>query len=274
MGIEDNDWVELFNDNGVFVQRCAVSARIPEGTVFVVPRHRAHHQCPEVAAARQTGGHEQLADPHPPEAAADGSAVTPSSPILQLLGADRRQPRHARVSQKVEGVSCNERTSTTGMVFTSGQVHRLPHLLSIACKNIWTDRKGAEYMWWNNVETRPGVGYPTQWENQEHFGRLGVRPGLRRGAPNEARGCTASSAGWRNSTSTPICPAWKTTTSRSPSATPTCSKRPRATTSRPPSQSRRSTGKPMHIESGPNWDDDLGGSQLYARNDPNRQNLR
>jgi len=35
LGIEDNDWVELFNDNGVFVQRCAVSSRIPEGTVFV-----------------------------------------------------------------------------------------------------------------------------------------------------------------------------------------------------------------------------------------------
>jgi nitrate reductase alpha subunit len=35
MGIQDNDWVELFNDNGVFVQRCIVSARIPSGTVFV-----------------------------------------------------------------------------------------------------------------------------------------------------------------------------------------------------------------------------------------------
>ena len=43
------------------------------------------------------------------------------------------------------------------------------HTCSIACKNLWTDRKGAEYMWWNNVETRPGSGYPTQWENQEHF---------------------------------------------------------------------------------------------------------
>jgi nitrate reductase beta subunit len=29
------------------------------------------------------------------------------------------------------------------------------HTCSIACKNIWTDRKGAEYMWWNNVETKP-----------------------------------------------------------------------------------------------------------------------
>ena len=34
------------------------------------------------------------------------------------------------------------------------------HTCSIACKNVWTDRKGAEYMWWNNVETKPGTGYP------------------------------------------------------------------------------------------------------------------
>ncbi len=35
LGIRDNDWVELFNDNGVFVQRAIVSARIPQGAVFV-----------------------------------------------------------------------------------------------------------------------------------------------------------------------------------------------------------------------------------------------
>ncbi|HDH26408.1 MAG TPA: nitrate reductase subunit alpha, partial [Actinobacteria bacterium] len=35
LGITDNDWVELFNDNGVFVQRCVTSSRIPRGTVFV-----------------------------------------------------------------------------------------------------------------------------------------------------------------------------------------------------------------------------------------------
>ena len=40
------------------------------------------------------------------------------------------------------------------------------HTCSIACKNIWTDRKGAEYMWWNNVETKPGTGYPGTWEDQ------------------------------------------------------------------------------------------------------------
>jgi nitrate reductase beta subunit len=40
------------------------------------------------------------------------------------------------------------------------------HACSISCKNIWTDRRGAEYMWWNNVETKPGVGYPKKWEDQ------------------------------------------------------------------------------------------------------------
>jgi nitrate reductase alpha subunit len=35
LGIQDNDWVEVFNDNGVFVQRAIVSARIPAGAVFV-----------------------------------------------------------------------------------------------------------------------------------------------------------------------------------------------------------------------------------------------
>ena len=35
LGIDDNDWVELINDHGVFVQRAAVSSRIPRGSVFV-----------------------------------------------------------------------------------------------------------------------------------------------------------------------------------------------------------------------------------------------
>ena len=41
------------------------------------------------------------------------------------------------------------------------------HTCSIPCKNVWTNRKGAEYMWFNNVECKPGIGYPKKWENQE-----------------------------------------------------------------------------------------------------------
>ncbi|HEX7009923.1 MAG TPA: nitrate reductase subunit beta [Phycisphaeraceae bacterium] len=40
---------------------------------------------------------------------------------------------------------------------------------TLACKNVWTNREGAEYMFWNNVETKPGIGYPKQWENQDKY---------------------------------------------------------------------------------------------------------
>ena len=43
------------------------------------------------------------------------------------------------------------------------------HTCSITCKNTWTNREGAEYMYFNNVETRPGVGYPRHWEDQEKW---------------------------------------------------------------------------------------------------------
>lgn len=32
------------------------------------------------------------------------------------------------------------------------------HTCSVTCKNTWTNRPGAEYMWFNNVETKPGSG--------------------------------------------------------------------------------------------------------------------
>lgn len=33
-----------------------------------------------------------------------------------------------------------------------------------ACKATWTFSKGQEYMWWNNVETKPYGGYPQHWD--------------------------------------------------------------------------------------------------------------
>ncbi len=38
------------------------------------------------------------------------------------------------------------------------------HTCSIACKKQWTDGDGMDYMYWNNVETRPGQGYPKNWD--------------------------------------------------------------------------------------------------------------
>ena len=43
------------------------------------------------------------------------------------------------------------------------------HTCSITCKNVWTSRDGVEYAWFNNVETKPGVGFPNEWENQDKW---------------------------------------------------------------------------------------------------------
>ena len=43
------------------------------------------------------------------------------------------------------------------------------HTCSITCKNVWTNREGVEYAWFNNVETKPGIGYPKDWENQKRW---------------------------------------------------------------------------------------------------------
>jgi nitrate reductase beta subunit len=43
------------------------------------------------------------------------------------------------------------------------------HTCSVTCKNVWTSREGMEYAWFNNVETKPGVGYPKDWENQARW---------------------------------------------------------------------------------------------------------
>jgi nitrate reductase beta subunit len=43
------------------------------------------------------------------------------------------------------------------------------HTCSVTCKNVWTSREGVEYAWFNNVETKPGVGYPKEWENQNKW---------------------------------------------------------------------------------------------------------
>ena len=43
------------------------------------------------------------------------------------------------------------------------------HTCSVTCKNVWTNREGVEYAWFNNVETKPGIGYPKEWENQQKW---------------------------------------------------------------------------------------------------------
>ncbi|MDB1086770.1 nitrate reductase subunit beta [Streptomyces sp. ACA25] len=62
------------------------------------------------------------------------------------------------------------------------------HTCSVTCKQAWTNRTGVEYVWFNNVETRPGQGYPRRYEDQETWqggwelnkrGRLSLKSGGR-----------------------------------------------------------------------------------------------
>jgi nitrate reductase beta subunit len=142
------------------------------------------------------------------------------------------------------------------------------HTCSIACKNIWTDRKGAEYMWWNNVETKPGTGFPTRWEDQEkyhggweiHNGKLRLR--------STSKGKTIFNIFHHPSQPTmdDYYEPWTYDYQHLFNA-PEGADQP---TARPLSMV---TGKPIEVEAGPNWDDDLGGSPVYAANDPNLEGL-
>ncbi|CEA04349.1 respiratory nitrate reductase beta chain [Pseudomonas saudimassiliensis] len=56
------------------------------------------------------------------------------------------------------------------------------HTCSTACKLMWTNRNGREFMYWNNVESQPGLGYPRDYQNMgggfdaEGALRLGRQP--------------------------------------------------------------------------------------------------
>lgn len=142
------------------------------------------------------------------------------------------------------------------------------HTCSLACKNLWTDRPGTEYMWWNNVETKPGTGYPTLYEDQEEYrggwelvnGKLKLR-------------LAARASELANLSFNPHLPSlddyYEPWTYRYQDLfdAPQGAEQPVA---RPVSMI---TGRDLDIEAGPNWDDDLGGSNIYAANDPNLKKL-
>ena len=141
------------------------------------------------------------------------------------------------------------------------------HTCSIACKNIWTDRKGAEYQWWNNVETKPGTGYPGKWEDQDIYKGGWERTG------NGSGGIRLKGAGKKkgllNIFHNPHLPVIDdyyepfTYDYLNLIEAPAGNDQP---TARPISLI---TGEPMDVKMGPNWDDDLSGTPDYARNDPN-----
>ncbi|WP_062079051.1 nitrate reductase subunit beta [Demequina globuliformis] len=138
------------------------------------------------------------------------------------------------------------------------------HTCSVTCKQAWTNRDGVEYVWFNNVETRPGLGYPRAYQDQEKWkggweltkrGKLKLKQGGR-----IKRLATIFS--------NPLLPEVKDyyepwtydydTLLNSPSTEHTPVATPRSAIS----------GESMKIQWSANWDDNLGGAPEYAPQDP------
>lgn len=142
------------------------------------------------------------------------------------------------------------------------------HTCSVACKNVWTDRPGAEYMWWNNVETKPGTGFPTRWEDQQAYGGGWIK----RNGDLHLRS-TSRARALPNIFHHPYMPTlddYYEPWTYDYDALFNAPQQEHQPTARPISLI---SGKPIVPESGPNWDDDLGGSPIYAEGDPNLAGL-
>ncbi|HNM69367.1 MAG TPA: molybdopterin-dependent oxidoreductase, partial [Flavobacteriales bacterium] len=66
LGIKDNDWVEVYNDHGVYCTRACVSSRIPRGVCIVYHSPERTYTVPksQVRGGRRAGGHNSFTRVH------------------------------------------------------------------------------------------------------------------------------------------------------------------------------------------------------------------
>ncbi|MFI6496217.1 nitrate reductase subunit beta [Nonomuraea typhae] len=136
------------------------------------------------------------------------------------------------------------------------------HTCSVTCKQTWTNRAGTEYVWFNNVETRPGQGYPRGYEDQDRWkggwqlrdGRLVPRAGGR--ARRLARLFANPDMPLLDDYYQPWTYDYANLTS-APLGDDVPTAPPRSLID----------GRPVTITWGPNWDDDLGGHE-HLGDDP------
>ena len=72
IGVQDNDWVEAYNDNGVIVTRAVVSARIPTGICCSTMRRNGPSLSQNPRCARIGAAGDQQRHAHAAEAGTDG----------------------------------------------------------------------------------------------------------------------------------------------------------------------------------------------------------
>ena len=188
-----------------------------QGDGLHVPRQgprgrRAAHR--DVRAARW---HPQLADAADAQAQPPRRRLRAAVVLLQLPRAHRQPTRrgHGHPSPLTGGRVLMKVMAQMGMVMNLDKCIGC-HTCSVTCKQAWTNRTGVEYVWFNNVETRPGLGYPRTYEDQETSGEAGGNaPAVVDSGSREAVGSRSSP----RSSPTPSCRACPTTTSRGRTST-------------------------------------------------------
>ncbi|ORL30223.1 nitrate reductase subunit beta [Prescottella equi] len=144
------------------------------------------------------------------------------------------------------------------------------HTCSVTCKQTWTNRGGTEYVWFNNVETRPGQGYPRKYENQDLWkggwalnrrGRLTLRAG---GRVKKLLSIFAN----------PLLPNIRDYYEPWTYDYDTLTKAPLGDDFPVAQPISLLSGKPMPIEWSANWDDDLGGTAATEAHDPILEQMR
>ena len=138
------------------------------------------------------------------------------------------------------------------------------HTCSVTCKQVWTNKTGSEHIWFNNVETRPGQGYPRTYEDQEKWkggwtlnkrGKLKLKAGGR--LKNLATIFANPNLPGINDYYEPWTYDYENLT--------TAPAQEHMPVARPKSLL---TGEDTKITWSSNWDDDLAGSVEHGHNDP------
>ncbi|MFE2867560.1 nitrate reductase subunit beta [Embleya sp. NPDC059259] len=138
------------------------------------------------------------------------------------------------------------------------------HTCSVTCKQTWTNRGGVEYVWFNNVETRPGQGYPRRWQDQKAWQggwRLNRRGRLQLVSGGRLHRLSRIFANPRLPTIADYYEPWTydyRNLTDAPLGDDIPVARPRSLLS----------GKPMEITWSSNWDDNLGGTAELGHLDP------
>ncbi|SUB15337.1 Respiratory nitrate reductase 2 alpha chain [Pantoea agglomerans] len=186
LGIVDNDWIEAFNANGALTARAVVSQRIPAGMTMMYHAQERIVNIPGSEITSQRGGiHNSVTRtcPKPTHMIGGYAQLSWGFNYYGTVGSNRDEFVVVRKMNNVnwldgegndacqgsqqEGKTMKIR-SQVGMVLNLDKCIGC-HTCSVTCKNVWTSREGMEYAWFNNVESKPGVGYPHAWEDQQKW---------------------------------------------------------------------------------------------------------